>query len=103
MTVELFRDWRILILMPTFFVPEMFLPFQSSMNAYAFNLRTRTLNSLLNNLIQIPITLFMGLLLDSSRIKSRKKRTLLGITFEAIWITAAYIAQSIWLASWSFD
>ena len=35
------------------------------MNAYAFNLRTRVLNSMLNNLIQIPTALFLGWLLVS--------------------------------------
>lgn len=103
MTGRLFKDWRIVLMIPTFFIPEMFFPFQSSMNAYAFNLRTRTLNCLLNNLIQIPTTMIMGLLLDSPKIKSRKKRAILGITFDAVWITAAYIAQTIWLASWKFD
>ncbi|KAJ6445379.1 Glycerol 2-dehydrogenase (NADP(+)) [Purpureocillium lavendulum] len=103
MTAKLFQDWRIVLMMPAFFVPEMFFPFQSSMNAYAFNLRTRTLNSLLNNLIQIPTTMFMGLLLDTPKIKSRKKRAMLGIGFDAVWISAAYIAQTVWLSSWKFD
>ncbi|OKL55528.1 hypothetical protein UA08_09213 [Talaromyces atroroseus] len=103
MTMGLFRDWRIVLMIPACFTPEMFFPFQSSMNAYAFDLRTRTLNSLLNNLIQIPVTLFVGLLLDTERIRSRRKRAFLGITFDAVWITGAYIAQTIWLSSWKFD
>lgn len=69
----------------------------------AFNLRTRTLNSLLNNLIQIPTTLIMGWILSSERLGSRKKRAYIGIAFDAIWITGAYIAQTAWLASWKFD
>jgi Major Facilitator Superfamily len=103
MTMGLFKDWRIVLMIPVCFTPEMFFPFQSSMNAYAFDLRTRTLNSLLNNLIQIPVTLFVGFLLDTNRIKSRKTRAFLGITFDAIWITGAYIAQTIWLSSWKFN
>lgn len=102
-TGALFKDWRILLMIPTFFAPEMFFPFQSSMNAFAFNLRTRTLNSLLNNLIQIPVTLFVGFLLDTERLGSRKKRAFLGITFDLVWITSAYIAQTVWLSSWKFD
>ncbi|RDL30017.1 uncharacterized protein BP5553_10644 [Venustampulla echinocandica] len=42
-SASLFYDWRILLMIPTFFAGEMFFPFQSSMNAYAFNLRTQTL------------------------------------------------------------
>lgn len=102
-TGALFRDWRILLMIPTFFAPEMFFPFQASMNAYVFNLRTRTLNSLLNNLIQIPVTIFIGFLLDSGKLGSRRKRALVGITFVAVWLTATYIAQTAWLASWKFD
>lgn len=103
MTGELFKDWRLIIMIPACFTPEMFFPFQASMNAYAFNLRTRTLNSLLNNLVQIPVTLLVGFILDSERLGSRKKRALIGITFDAVWITCTYIAQTIWLSSWKFD
>lgn len=127
-TARLFTDWRIVLLIPAFFTPEselesspvfpfsdlppvvltldgaVFFPFQASMNAYAFNLRTRTLNSLLNNLIQIPTSLGMGLLvLDNKRLGSRRKRALIGIAIDAVWITAAYIAQTIWLSSWDFN
>ena len=57
------------------------------MNAYAFNLRTRVLNSLLNNLIQIPTTLGLGFLLDNERLGTRRKRAMIGITIDAVWIT----------------
>ncbi|KAL1867535.1 hypothetical protein VTK73DRAFT_4138 [Phialemonium thermophilum] len=102
-TGSLFKDWRILVMIPTFFTGEVFFPFQASMNAYAFNLRTRTLNSLLNNLIQIPVTLGVGFILDREAIGSRRKRAVLAITFDAVWITGAYVAQTAWLASWRFD
>ncbi len=82
---------------------EMFFPFQASMNAYAFNLRTRVLNSMLNNLIQIPAALFLGWILDNERLGSRKRRAFIGITFDACWIISTYIAQTAWLASWRFD
>lgn len=103
LTASLFKDWRVMMMIPAFFTAEMFFPLQASMNAYAFNLRTRTLNSLLNNLIQIPVTMGVGFLLDQERFGSRKKRAFLGITFDAVWITGAYIAQTIWLSSWKFD
>ncbi|KXL49290.1 hypothetical protein M433DRAFT_132666 [Acidomyces richmondensis BFW] len=102
-TVVLFTDWRILTLLPCMFVPEMFFPFQASLNAYAFNLRTRVLNSLLSNFIQMPAGLFLGYILDNENLGSRKKRALIGITFDAVWIVGAYIAQTVWLASWKFD
>lgn len=102
-TAKLLTDWRIIILLPCLFAAEMFFPFQASMNAYVFNLRTRILNSLLNNLIQIPTCLFLGWILDNERFGTRKTRALIGITFDAVWITGTYIAQTAWLASWKFD
>lgn len=86
-TGRLFKDWRILIMLPAFFTPEIFFPFQSSMNAYVFNLRTRTLNTLLNNLIQIPTTLGLGFMLDNEKLGSRRRRAFIGITVDMIWIT----------------
>lgn len=102
-TMEQLSDWKILLLIPCMFAPEMFFPFQASMNAYVYNLRTRTLNSLLNNLIQIPVTVGMGYLLSSEKTGSRKRRAIIAITCNAVWITGTYIAQTIWLASWDFD
>lgn len=64
-TAKLLTDWRILLMIPTFFTPELFFPLQSSMNAYAFNLRSRTLNSVLGNAFQIPTTIAMGYILDN--------------------------------------
>lgn len=36
---ELLRDWRILLMLPTFYAGEVFLVLQSSINAYAYDLR----------------------------------------------------------------
>lgn len=102
-TGRLLTDWRILTLIPCMFAPEMFFPFQASMNAYAFNLRTRILNSLLNNLIQIPTCIFLGYILDNEKLGPRQRRAFIGITFDAVWITGTYIAQTAWLDSWKFD
>jgi len=63
----------------------------------------RTLNSLLNSLIQFPTTALLAWLLDNQRFGSRKKRLMIGTTFTAIWVSRAYIAQTAWLAAWNFD
>ncbi|KAK5727817.1 hypothetical protein LTR17_012475 [Elasticomyces elasticus] len=94
-TGGLLVDWRILMLVPCMVAPEMFFPFQASMNAYAFNLRTRVLNSMLNNLIQIPTCLFLGWILDNEKLGTRKRRACFGITFVAVWILGAYVAQTV--------
>lgn len=90
-------------MIPTFFTPEMFFPLQSSINAYAFSLRTRSLNAVLGSFIQIPTSFAMGYILDNEKFGRRKIRAFLGIGIDAIWITGAYIAQTAWLSSWKFD
>lgn len=102
-SMKLFGDWKILLMIPCIIVPEMFFPLQTSINAYAFTLRTRTLNALLNNLIQVFTSILLGYVLDMKRLGGRKRRAMYGITLCAVWIITANIAQTIWLASWNFD
>ncbi|KIW63312.1 hypothetical protein, variant [Phialophora macrospora] len=102
-TLRLFKDPKILIMIPAFFTAEMFFPLMATVNAFAFNLRTRTLNSMLGNAIQIPLTLGMGWLLDNEKFGSRKRRGFIAITFNAVYITGAYIALIVWLKSWNFQ
>jgi len=97
---QLFKDWRIIIMIPTFFTPGLFFPLQASMNAYACNLRTRSLNSVLTSAIQVPTTFAMGYILDNEKLGRRRTRAFIGIGIDAVWITGAYIAQTIWLSSW---
>lgn len=100
---KLLMDWRIVIMIPTFFAGETSLVLQSSMNAYAYNLRTRNLNSVLTNIIQIPFSIGLAALLDSTKFGSRKKRGLVAIALCSTIIIGTYIAQIIWLSSWKFD
>ncbi|CAH0023108.1 unnamed protein product [Clonostachys rhizophaga] len=101
---SMFKDWRLILMLPAFFTPEAFIVLQSSLNAYAFNLRTRSLNNVLSYACQIPVALFVGyVLLDNKRLGSRRRRGLLTIGFDAIWITGTYIALTLWLHSWGFD
>lgn len=102
-TLALLKDPVILLMIPAFFTPEMFFPLEASINAYAFNLRTRTLNAMLGNAIQMPITFGYGWFLDNPRLGPRRRRALIGTCAVAIWVTGAYIAQTIWLNSWNFD
>jgi hypothetical protein len=101
--ITVIMDWRVMLLIPAFFSAEVFLVLQSSLNAYAYNLRTRSLNNVLTNIFQIPFTFFVGYILDSKKLGSRKTRGLTAVTFVAVWVTGTYIAQTIWLSSWNFD
>ncbi|KIW25919.1 uncharacterized protein PV07_09053 [Cladophialophora immunda] len=103
LTLDALQDWRVLLLIPCMFTPEMLFPFQSTMNAYIFNLRTRTLNSLLNGLIQMPMTYFVAWILDNQRFGARRRRLMIATAFVGTWFTGTYIAQTAWLAAWDFD
>ncbi|OQV02268.1 hypothetical protein CLAIMM_07500 [Cladophialophora immunda] len=76
---RLLTDWRIICLVPAMFAPEMFFPLQSHINGYAFSLRTARAEQF-----------------------SEQRRALFAIALDVVWITGAYIAQTVWLASWKF-
>jgi hypothetical protein len=100
---SLFTDGHIAIMLPAFFAAEIFVVLQSSLNAYSYNLRTRSLNIVLTNIVQIPFAFGVGYVLDNERLGSRRRRGLFVVTFDAVWVTGTYIAQTIWLESWAFD
>ena len=54
---RLFTDWKFMMLLPAIFVAEMALTLESSLNGYFFNLRTRSLNNVMFNFIQIPASI----------------------------------------------
>ena len=101
-TAKTFTDPRMIVMLPVALIPEMFMPLQASMNAYAYNLRTRSLNNVLNNVTQIPTVIGRGLLLDNKQLR-RKTRAFIAVTIIMIWVTGSYITQTVWLASWKFD
>lgn len=72
-------DPRYLIMAVPMFCCEMALGLLSSVNSRAFNLRTRALNNLMFNVIQMFVPPLLTKVLDSRRIASRKRRGLLGI------------------------
>ena len=57
----------------------MCLALMSSINAYYFNLRTRSLNNVLFQFIMIPCPLALAYVMDSNFIKSRRIRGLVGV------------------------
>ncbi|XXH05712.1 hypothetical protein Hte_012147 [Hypoxylon texense] len=71
-------DPKIIILIPAMFVGEMCLALTSSINAYYFNLRTRSLNNLLFQAIMIPAPIALSYIMDSRQIRSRRAKGLLG-------------------------
>jgi hypothetical protein len=72
-------DPRYLIMATPMFCCEMALGLLSSVNSRAFNLRTRALNNLMFNVIQMFVPPLLTKVLDSNKVKSRRARGLLGI------------------------
>lgn len=91
-------DYKFMVLLPPIFAAEMALALQSSLNGYYFNLRTRSLNNVMFNFIQIPASFFMTWILDSPRFGQRKTRALLGITVMGVITLGICAAEAGWLA-----
>ncbi|KAM5460956.1 hypothetical protein MferCBS49748_007571 [Microsporum ferrugineum] len=91
-----FFDPRIVILFPAILGCEMSLALVSSINAFYFNLRTRSLNNLAFHSIQMFMPWIIVFVLDSRRIKSRKTRGFIGVAF----IGAISLGASAGLYAW---
>ncbi|KAJ9145453.1 Membrane transporter protein [Pleurostoma richardsiae] len=76
--LSVLTDPKIIILIPAMFVGEMNLAVTSSINAFYFNLRTRSLNNLLFQVIMIPAPICLAMIMDNPRIASRRTKGLIG-------------------------
>lgn len=91
--LSVFCDWRMLLLIPAFFFSNFSYTYQfNDFNGFNFNIRTRSLNSILFWVAQIIGALVIGYLLDRLPMK-RPKRAMLGLLviaclFMATWIGA---------------
>lgn len=101
--VEMIKDYRFMLLLPAIFAAEMALALQSSLNGYYFNLRTRSLNNVAFNFIQIPASLGMTYILDNPRFGLRRTRALIGITVMSAVTLGICSAEAGWLAKRKVD
>jgi hypothetical protein len=96
--LNMLKDYRFMMLLPAIFVAEMALALQSSLNGYYFNLRTRSLNNVMFNFIQIPASIGMTFILDNPRFGKRKTRALIGISVMSAVTLGICSAEAAWLA-----
>ncbi|KAF9948024.1 hypothetical protein BGZ72_010002 [Mortierella alpina] len=90
--LSVFCDWRMLLLIPAFFFSNFSYTYQfNDFNGFNFNIRTRSLNSLIFWVAQIIGALVIGYLLDRIPVK-RPKRAKLGLLFIALLFMATWIA-----------
>lgn len=101
--LEMVKDHRFMLLLPAIFAAEMALALQSSLNGYYFNLRTRSLNNVAFNFIQIPASLGITYILDNPRFGLRRTRALIGITAMSAVTLGICSAEAGWLAKRKID
>lgn len=65
--------------------------------ALYFNIRTRSLNSLMFNVMQIFGAVWIAALLDNKKIPSRRARGLVTVAVVAIIVIAGWIGLTIWV------
>ncbi|THX36900.1 hypothetical protein D6D10_06291 [Aureobasidium pullulans] len=72
----LLKDWKIVLLIIPMFATEMSSSLIPTISAYSFNLRTRSLNSVIFWGVQIPSTFLFGMVLDNDRFNRRVRGTI---------------------------
>lgn len=93
---SLMTDWKVLCLIVPLFVAEMCLAVVSTINAYYFNLRTRSLNNVLYEFIMIPTAILLSMALDGKFVKSRRSRGMLTVAVVGLITMAASAGLTAW-------
>ncbi|KAF9917295.1 hypothetical protein BX616_001421 [Lobosporangium transversale] len=94
--LAVFCDWRMLLLIPAFFFSNFSYTYQfNDFNGFNFNIRTRSLNSMLFWIAQIIGAVVLGYLLDRIPVKRSRRAVLglilVGVLFMATWVAALMV------------
>ncbi|KAF2112537.1 hypothetical protein BDV96DRAFT_601941 [Lophiotrema nucula] len=92
--LEIFRDWKLLIMVPAFLPAECFLVYGGSVNAFHNNLRTRSLLGFISVVLQIPAGWALQWVLDNKKWK-RRTRALLGLGGVGVPLIAAWVWEVV--------
>ncbi|KAI1617328.1 hypothetical protein EDD36DRAFT_450976 [Exophiala viscosa] len=92
--LEIFKDWRLLIMIPAFLPSECFLVYSGSVNAYHNDLRTRCLLSFCAVVVQIPCGYGLQKILDH-KTWTRRKRAFVGLAAVGIPLMGAWIWEIV--------
>jgi MFS family permease len=93
-TLEIFRDWKLLIMIPAFLPSECFLVYGGSVNAFHNDLRTRSLLSFVAVVLQIPAGIGLQKILDHDK-WSRRTRAIIGLAVVGIPLMGAWIWEIV--------
>ncbi|EXJ91481.1 hypothetical protein A1O3_00029 [Capronia epimyces CBS 606.96] len=86
----IFKDWKLLLMIPAFLPSECYLVYNGSVNAYHNDLRARSLLSFCSVMLQIPAGYGLQKILDH-KTWTRRKRAFIGLAAVGIPMTAAWI------------
>ncbi|KAH8549485.1 hypothetical protein BGW37DRAFT_469008 [Umbelopsis sp. PMI_123] len=100
--LRLLKDPKILMLLLPMFCTEITLSFVPTINAYAFNLRTRSLNNVLYNAIQIPTCLLYSRVLDNTRFR-RRVRGMTGLAISSSLIITSWVITLVMLKRYNIE
>ncbi|KIW38893.1 uncharacterized protein PV06_08718 [Exophiala oligosperma] len=92
--LEIFKDWKLMIMIPAFLPSETFLVYSGSVNAYHNNLRTRCLLSFMAVVIQVPCGYGLQKILDH-KTWPRRKRAFVGLAVVGIPLMGAWMWEII--------
>lgn len=92
--LDIFKDWKLMIMIPAFLPSECFLVYNGSVNAFHNNLRTRTLLSFCAVTLQIPCGYALQKILDH-KAWTRRTRAFLGVTTVSVPLLGAWIWEIV--------
>ncbi|KAH8422534.1 uncharacterized protein LDX57_000288 [Aspergillus melleus] len=95
---QIIMDWRMLALLLPMFGSEVAIIAFSSINSLYFNIRTRSLNSVIFVILQAVGAVGTMALLDSRRIGTRRARGLLSIAVMGLFTLGLWIGLCVWLS-----
>ncbi|KAJ7485429.1 hypothetical protein FB451DRAFT_56899 [Mycena latifolia] len=100
--LSMVTDWKLMLLMPVMFATELPIGIQPSLNAYAFNLRSRTLLGVLYSFAQIPGVLIFVPILDNKKM-TRRTRGLCGLAALTLLTLGGWCGELGWMAGKNLD
>lgn len=95
--LSMLTDWKLMLLVPVMFATELPIGIQSSLNAYVFTLRARTLLGVLYALAQIPGLLVFVPILDNKTL-ARRTRGLFALGVLGLLTLGSYCGELAWMA-----
>lgn len=92
--LTVFKEWKLLCLLPAFLPAGSFLIYLGSVNAFQNTLRARSLLSFIALVVQIPFGHILHVILDRPA-WSRRKRGLAGLAFVGIPLSVAWVWEIV--------